>query len=268
MQTEHGMSDPNYYGRLAGDSYGRFDDERAPLVLLHGLTFDRRQWGPAVNELRLIDGHRRVLVVDLPGHGDSPRFAAYASDEVVDTIHQTMVAAGIGEPVVVGHSLGGILATIYAGRYPVGGVVNVDQPLLVGGFRDFLRRAESKLRSPAYLEVWQSLLSGLRSDLLPPEAQELVRTATTPRQDLLLGYWNEILLSSADELRDRQLRNLDAIRADATPYHYVSGDLSPEYRHWFETVLPEAAITVLPGSGHFPHLAHPAEFAKILAGSP
>ena len=181
------MSDPNYYGRLAGDSYGRFDDERAPLVLLHGLTFDRRQWGPAVNELRLIDGHRRVLVVDLPGHGDSPRFASYASDEVVDAIHQTMVAAGLGEPVVVGHSLGGILATIYAGRYPVRGVVNVDQPLLVGGFRDFLRRAESKLRSPAYLEVWQSLLSGLRSDLLPPEAQELVRTATTPRQDLLLG---------------------------------------------------------------------------------
>src|SRR6516225_3243646 len=67
MQTEHGMSDPNYYGRLAGDSYGGFDDERAPLVLLHGLAFDRRQWGPAVNELRLIDDHRRVLVVDLPG---------------------------------------------------------------------------------------------------------------------------------------------------------------------------------------------------------
>ena len=100
------MSDPNYYGRLAGDSYGGFDDERAPLVLLHGLAFDRRQWGPAVNELRLIDDHRRVLVVDLPGHGDSPRFAPYASDEVVDAIHQTMVAAGMGEPVVVGHSLG------------------------------------------------------------------------------------------------------------------------------------------------------------------
>src|SRR5262249_60074846 len=102
-------------------------DERAPLVLLHGLTFDRRQWGPAVNELRLIDGHRRVLVVDLPGHGDSPRFAAYASDEVVDTIHQTMVAAGMGEPVGVGHSLGGIFATLYVGPDALRGVVDAHQ---------------------------------------------------------------------------------------------------------------------------------------------
>jgi len=254
------------YGRLAADSYG-IDDERPPLVLLHGLTYDRRQWGPLVDELQLIDDGRRVLALDLPGHGDSPPAASYSADDVAGAIHEAVVEARIDEPIVVGHSLGGALATTYAGRYPARGVVNLDQPLLVGGFGDFLRAAESKLRGPDYEEVWDSLLPGLRIELLPPEAQHLVRTATTPRQDLLLGYWNDIIVTPAEEFQDRRMRDLDAIRANGTAYHYVSGDEpNPYYSHWLETALPAVTITVLPGSGHFPHLAHPAEVAKILAG--
>jgi pimeloyl-ACP methyl ester carboxylesterase len=141
------MSDVNYYGRLAGDSYGS-DDERPPLLLLHGFTYDRRQWGPVLDELRLIDEGRRVLAVDLPGHGDSPPSDSYSADEVVGAIHQAVVAAQIGDPIVVGHSLGGAVATTYAGRYPVRGVVNVDQPLLIGDFGKFLRGAESKRAVP------------------------------------------------------------------------------------------------------------------------
>ena len=51
---------------MAGDSYGT-DDDRAPLVLLHGLTFSRRTWRPVLDELLRVDPDRRVLVLDLPG---------------------------------------------------------------------------------------------------------------------------------------------------------------------------------------------------------
>jgi pimeloyl-ACP methyl ester carboxylesterase len=55
--------------RLAADNdYGA----RPPLVLLHGLTFDRSLWRPSLAELRRIDPGRRVLALDLPGHGASP----------------------------------------------------------------------------------------------------------------------------------------------------------------------------------------------------
>lgn len=124
------------------------------MILLHGLSYDRSQWGPLIGELDAED----------PG-----------------------LRRGIATPVVVGHSLGGALATVYAAAHPAAAVVNIDQPLLAGPFRDVLLRAEPALRSPAYGEVGETVLQGMRIDLLPPAARELVRTATAPRQDLLLG---------------------------------------------------------------------------------
>ena len=57
---------------LEGDS-----DRRAPLILLHGLTFDRTMWRPAVAELRKLDPGRQIFAVDLPGHGRSPAWPSY-----------------------------------------------------------------------------------------------------------------------------------------------------------------------------------------------
>ncbi|MFC8828647.1 alpha/beta fold hydrolase [Streptomyces sp. NPDC057137] len=250
---------------LAADIHGT-SDARRPIILLHGLSYDRRQWGPLIDELDAVDPGRRVLAVDLPGHGGSARRPSYHLDVVAEQVHDAATEAGFDTPVVVGHSLGGALATVYAAAHPAAAVVNIDQPPLAGPFRDVLLRAEPVLRSPAYGEVWETMLQGMGIDLLPPTARELVGTATTPRQDLLLGYWDEILTTPAEVLTERRTRDMGALRDRGIAYHHVSGEeLPPPYRQWLETVLPDVTVTVIPGSGHFPHLARPAELAKILA---
>jgi hypothetical protein len=55
---------------------------------------------------------------------------------------------------VTGLDVRSLLATAYAARYPVRGVVNIDQPLRVGGFAEFLRRSEPVLNSYDFVKVW------------------------------------------------------------------------------------------------------------------
>ncbi|WP_422774316.1 alpha/beta fold hydrolase [Plantactinospora sp. WMMC1484] len=254
-----------HLGGLVAESYGTADD-RPPLVLLHGLTYDRRQWEPLLRELAIIDPGRQVLALDLPGHGESARRDSYYVHDVVRLLHEAVVEAGLDTPVMVGHSLGGMLATAYAGIHPARAVVNLDQPLLVGDFAQVLRQVEPVLRSSEHGQVWASMLARMEIHQLPPAARELVRTATTPRQDLLLGYWDEVLRVPLEELGEQRSRELTKIRSERISYRYVTQrEPDPAYRRWLESVLPEITITVLPGTGHFPHLVQPAEVAGILA---
>lgn len=253
------------YGDLAADSGGA-DDERPALVLLHGLTFDRRQWVSVIADRAIAGSNRRVVAFDLPGHGESPRRATYRLTELTDVLHDAITAAGLTAPVVAGHSAGGVLATAYAGRYPVSGVVNIDQPLKVGRFADFLRHAEPLLNSDDFLKVWATLVEGMHIDVLPPSARHLVRTATDPRQDLFLGYWQDVIETPTEQADENMAGILAAIRAAGVPYHHISGSVvEPEYRAWLSAAVPDVGITELPGSGHFPHLAQPAAVADVLA---
>ena len=71
-----------------------------------------------------------------------------------------------------------------------------------------------------------------------------------------------------DELVAEVTSTLARVRAAGIPYLVVAGqDLEPSYRSWLTQVLPQVTITVFPGSGHFPHLAHPDRFAECLAGT-
>jgi pimeloyl-ACP methyl ester carboxylesterase len=252
------------YGDLAADSIGA-DDDRPALVLLHGLTFNRQHWAPVLADPAIAGSNRRVVNFDLPGHGESPRRDSYRLTDLADVLHAAVAEARLARPVVAGHSAGAVLATAYAARYPVSGVVNIDQPLRVGGFGEFLRRSERELNSDDFLKVWDTLLGGMHLEQLPRSAQELVRAVTTPRQDLFLGYWKE-LIDNPEQAEEDNARYLAAIRAAGVPYHYIAGSaVEPGYRAWLDAAVPDVQITVLPGSGHFPHLVHPAEVARVLA---
>ena len=72
----------------------------------------------------------RVCSYDRAGMGKSDRAAqAHASEDIVNDLHNLLANAGINPPLVlVGHSLGGMNARLYAGKYPtdVVGMVLVD----------------------------------------------------------------------------------------------------------------------------------------------
>jgi pimeloyl-ACP methyl ester carboxylesterase len=252
---------------LAADDYGHSDD-RAPLVLLHGLTFDRSLWRPSLAELSRIDPGRRVLALDLPGHGASPGWPPYDVQSLARGVHRAVEEAGLQSPVVVGHSIAGVIATAYAAQYATRGIINVDQPLQVAPFAGLAQSLADKLRGPAFPAVWQMFAASMHIELLPEAAQQLVRASCRPRQDLVLAYWRELLDRPVSELAGVVAATLDAVRGAGVPYLVVAGaDLEPGYEKWLSKMLPQAAVTVWPASGHFPHIAHPDRFAECLAAT-
>ncbi|MEV1021021.1 alpha/beta hydrolase [Streptomyces sp. NPDC050264] len=85
------------------------------LVLLHGYGRSHADWAASASPLTA--GHR-VLAVDLPGHGRSPAVSPWTIPAVVRATVDTLDARGVREAVMVGHSLGGIVAVEYARAHP------------------------------------------------------------------------------------------------------------------------------------------------------
>ena len=158
-------------GRLFAGRAGSLEgvsDRRAPLILLHGLTFDRTMWRPAVAELRELDPGRQIFAVDLPGHGRSPAWPSYDFQGIADAVHRAVRAAKLRAPVLVGHSAGAVVATVYASRHPACGVVNVDQWLQTEPLAKLFQSLAGQLRGPGFVAVWEMVEAGMHIGLLPP----------------------------------------------------------------------------------------------------
>ncbi|REE97494.1 alpha/beta fold hydrolase [Thermomonospora umbrina] len=90
-----------------------------PLVLLHGIAHRRQAWYPVVDRL---SRHRELILVDLPGHGESPKLARgrSPSETVVDELLTFFQQAGLDRPHIAGNSIGGLfglkLASLGAAR--------------------------------------------------------------------------------------------------------------------------------------------------------
>ena len=98
------------------------------LLLIHGLGGSWQSWSTVLNPL---SASRKVIAVDLPGHGatlaesDSGTF-----DGLVGSVERYMVEAGLSGVDVVGSSMGARIALELARRGLVGNVVALDP----GGF--------------------------------------------------------------------------------------------------------------------------------------
>lgn len=81
-----------------------------PLVLVHGISHRRQAWYPVLDQLA---EHRTVVLLDLPGHGESHDLVTNGRP-VIDVLHDELVGfldgLGLDRPHIAGNSLGGRIA--------------------------------------------------------------------------------------------------------------------------------------------------------------
>lgn len=88
------------------------------VVLLHGKNFCAATWESAITALT--EAGYRVIAPDQIGFCKSakPQRYQYSFDQLAANTHALLADLGIRRAVVVGHSMGGMLATRYALQYP------------------------------------------------------------------------------------------------------------------------------------------------------
>ncbi|MEQ1787123.1 MAG: alpha/beta fold hydrolase, partial [Acidimicrobiales bacterium] len=159
------------------------------LVLVHGITESRRAWDPLVADLA---HDHTVVTIDARGHGESGLAATYDSAAMAGDLAAVLAELGLSDPLVVGHSMGGIVVTAFAAAHACRGVVNVDQPIALGDFQDLVLGAEPMLRGDAFADVIAALFDSMHGAL---SADEVTRISALrqPRQEVVLGVWAPLL---------------------------------------------------------------------------
>lgn len=158
-----------------------------PLVLLHGLPFQRTMWAP---QFPVLGRNARVLAPDLPGFGesdisaDAPSLDAWADDLAMLVEHWKS-----GPVILAGHSMGGYVALAFARRHPgllrglimVASRATADTPDAAANRRsvatrlrteppDFVadtmlpRMIDASIHDPALLRSVRELMNPLRAD--------------------------------------------------------------------------------------------------------
>ncbi len=226
-----------------------------PLVLVHGAGGTHRHW-PA--SLRNLPG-RRVLSVDLPGHGQAPPPGETTIEGYAQALLAMLDALGIERAVLAGHSMGGAIALTTA----------FDAPGRLAGL--FLVGTGARLRvAPAILEAsadparFDEVARGLTSFAFGPGASEPLRAeharslAALPR-GILHGDF------AACDRFDAMAR-IDSVRAPAFVVVGREDQLTPpKYSVFLRAHLPGDGMLEVPGAGHMVALEAPDEVTAAAA---
>lgn len=231
------------------------EGEGPPVVCVHGLPGAARDFRWLAPPLA---GRARLLSVDLPGFGGTPvSTASDASPEGrADFVLAVIDALGLDRPVLVGHSMGGLVAVAAAARRP-------------GGFRGLALLASPGLRPHATFRrlprrTLHVALHGPWTPLLMPAARRWFEAAgfrhypDPALRRTIACLRHTSFPAHAARLRELALPTL-AAWCDDDPL------IEPEILAELASALPPGPRLRWPGGGHVPQKTHAAEVAEGLA---
>lgn len=251
--------------KMAGKTIGGNKD--VPLVLLHGFGGTMGTWASVVP---LIEGEMPLVLVDLPGHGESlGAEGAGGAGRMAKAILAGLSARGIEIFHLAGHSMGGAVAALMAMRDPA----RVKSLALVapGGMAP---------------EINAELLAAYAAARTPEELRAYLEKMAAPGAHWPEGYFEDMSAArSAPGALEAIAQTYAAMFPEGPekgqgvlPREHLAGLSMPAFVLWGEadtvlpcpkvSVLPEnLSLTILPGAGHMLPEERPLDVAEVLRTS-
>lgn len=256
------------------------------VLLFHGKNFAGYYWTNVIKELT--NAGFRVIVPDQIGFGKSSRaFINYSFHTLASFNKQLMDSLGVKSAVILGHSMGGMLATRFALMYPNNTTQLVlENPIGLEDYRAFVPYASTESMYRIELKTTpESVKKYYESSYFvkwKPEYDELVRIASGvtgsgdfPRLAKVAAMTSQMIYEQP-VVHEFPLLKVPVLLLIGTQDKTIVGKarLSPDEqrRHGQYNVLGKETAAKIPGSkliefnnsGHIPHLEISAEFLKTL----
>ena len=253
------------------------------MVILHGLYGSSDNW---ISIARKLEDRFTVYIPDLRNHGKSPHTSTHTYQDMVDDLYKFFINNHIQKATILGHSMGGKLAMMFASEYP-----ELITGLIVADIAPKNYNAENK---PFKTVLQHELILGLM--------EELNLVAVTSRKEIDY-FLSEKLKNST--LRQFLIKN---IHRDKEGYfewkinvpvlkHALNSITSEVNSDWFadrrpilnypvtfirglssdyitdqdipliKDIYPEARVIDIPNAGHWLHAEQPGKFVEAVLAS-
>ncbi len=107
-----------FFERSAGRLHYHEAGDGPPLIMLHGSGPGVTGWGNFEGNLPAFAQHFRVLILDMPGFGESDPLPANPMDAAAEALGAFMDGLGLDRADLLGNSMGGIVAARFASEQP------------------------------------------------------------------------------------------------------------------------------------------------------
>jgi len=251
-------SDDRFGYEAAGDS------ALPPLVFLHGIGGAARAWR---GQIEAFSDRYRAMAWDMPGYGGSAPLPAVSIATLADALQDFLRTVGAAKPILVGHSIGGMIVQQWLTKYPdVAAAIVLAQTSPAFGKADGDWQKEFIGARLGPLDRGETMVS-----LAPTLVKELVGDDPDVRgmelaRDCMAAVPEASYRASMLALLGFDQRN--ALKNIAVPTLVLSGSRDKNapapMMAKMASYIPSATYVELEGAGHLVNLERPADFNAAL----
>lgn len=231
------------------------------LLLIHGISGAGDTWDPIIGPFC---EHFTPITIDQRGHGESGKPEhGYLYDDYIGDLDRVLDYLELATPLIMGHSLGGLVTLWWAARHPerAAALVIEDSPLRSG--EDFRPAFDNwiHLNSLPYDQLWDYYAiehPNWKRETIDARARMMHATAPNVFAEL-----------KQDSMAHHGVDRIREIEHVASPTLLIHGDLEtggmvhPNDAQGFTTRLPNATTHRIPGGNHSLHLEHIRAFLAV-----
>lgn len=240
-----------------------------PVVLLHGWALSHEVWDRQIRVL--LEAGRRVLAVDLRGHGASTKPAdGYEVEQLSGDVGELLDVLDVHDVDLVGWSLGALTAFSVATRHPE----RLRTLVLVGSNGVATTRKEGFPFGAPAEDHEEAVVTAELRDRIGFRRQVIAAAFREPPESDVIDWLLRLSLATPSWVGAACLRTL--IRTDQVaeapgltiPLVQIFGDadpvLSKRGARWLMDTVPDGRQIVVGDAGHYPMLENPEMFDAAL----